>query len=67
VDASVSKVKVNGNVETEWLWLTDDCNLADLGTRMAATPQDLIAGSEYQEGMIWMKRPEAGLPCKKMF
>jgi hypothetical protein len=54
----VSEVKVNSNVESEWFHLTGDCNPADLGTRTAATPQDIIAGSEYQEGMGRMKRPK---------
>jgi hypothetical protein len=56
--AQVSEVKVNSNVESAWFRLTGGCNPADLGTRTAATPQDIIAGSEYQEGMGRMKRPK---------
>jgi hypothetical protein len=64
--ARVSKVKVNSNIE-EWLWLVGNCNPADLGTRSNATPQDMGSGSEYQEGMVWMKEPMETWPCKKSF
>jgi hypothetical protein len=67
VGARVSEVKVNSNVEEEWLWLVGNCNPADLGTRSTATPQDLIPGLEYQEGMAWMKEPMDSWPCKKSF
>jgi hypothetical protein len=32
-----------------------------------ATPQDLGPGSEYQEGMAWMKEPVDSWPFKKSF
>ncbi len=41
VGACVSKVKVNSNMETEWFWLTGDCNPDDLGTRTPVTPWGL--------------------------
>jgi hypothetical protein len=55
VGAYVSEMKVNSDVETEWFWLTGDSNPTDLGIRTGATPQELIAGYEYQEGMGWMR------------
>jgi hypothetical protein len=55
-------VKVNSDLENEWLWLTGDSNPADLGKRIAAKPQDLVAGSENQDGMGWMRRPESDWP-----
>jgi hypothetical protein len=67
VGARVSEVKVNSNVEDEWRWLEGNCNPADLGTRSRATPGDMIAGSEYQEGRPWMMKPESTWPCKKSF
>jgi hypothetical protein len=67
VGARVSKVKVNSNVEEEWLKLVVNCNPADLGTQSTATPKDLAPGSEYQEGMAWMREPMDARPCKKSF
>ncbi len=46
----VSEVKVNSNVEEEWLWLVGECNPANLRTRSTATTKVLSVGSEYQEG-----------------
>jgi hypothetical protein len=56
VGARTSEVKVNSNVEKEWYWLTGDWESAYLGIRTAATPGDLVAGSDNQEGMEWMRR-----------
>jgi hypothetical protein len=67
VGARVSEVKVNSNMEEEWLWLVGNCNPADLGTRSSATPKDMAPGSEYQEEMAWMKEPMEAWPCKKSF
>ncbi len=63
----MSKVKVNSDVENEWRWLEGNCNPADLGTRSRATPKDMIFGSEYQVGLLWMAKPESTWPCKKSF
>jgi hypothetical protein len=35
--------------------------------RTATIPRDLIAGSEYQESIGCMKRPELEWPCKRTF
>jgi hypothetical protein len=35
--------------------------------RTAAKPENLNMGSEYQEGMSWMRRAALGWPCKKEF
>ncbi len=67
VGARVGEVKVNSNIEEEWLWLIGNCNPLDLGTQSNATPQDLGPGSEYQEGMAWMSKPVDPWPCKKSF
>ncbi len=61
------EVKVSSNVEEEWLWLVGNRNPSDLGTRLNATPQDMGPGSEYQDGMAWMKEPVESWPCKKSF
>jgi hypothetical protein len=44
VEARVSKVKVNSNIEEEWLWLVGNCNPAGLGTQSMATPKDMTEG-----------------------
>ncbi len=67
VGARVSEVKVNSNIEEEWLWLVGNCNLEDLGTRSIATPQDMGPGLEYQDSMAWMKEPMETWPFKKSF
>jgi hypothetical protein len=67
VGARVSEVKVNSNVEEEWLWLSGNRNPADLGTRSNATPQGMDPGLEYQDGMARMKEPVDSWPCKKSF
>jgi hypothetical protein len=67
VGARVSEVKVNSDVENEWIWLEGNCNPADPGTRSQATPRDMVFGSEYQVGMSWMMEPESTWPCKKSF
>jgi hypothetical protein len=67
VGARVSEVKVNSNIEEEWLWLVRNCNPADLRTRTNASLQDLGPGSEYQESMAWLREPVDSWPCKKSF
>jgi hypothetical protein len=67
VGARVSEVKVNSDVENEWRWLEGNCNPADLGTRSRATPKDMVFGSEYQVGMLWMVEPESTWPCMNSF
>ncbi len=67
MEARVSEVKVNRNVEEKWLWLVGNCNPADLGTRSTAIPKNLAPGSEYQESMGWMREPMDSWPCKKFF
>jgi hypothetical protein len=67
VGARVSEVKVNSNMEEEWLWLDGNCNPADLGTRSNATPHDRAPDSEYRVGMLWIREPEESWPCKKSF
>ncbi len=52
----MSEIKVNSD---EWYLLTGDHNPADLGTRTVVKPQGLVAGSDYQEGIGWTRRPEA--------
>jgi hypothetical protein len=47
VGARVCEVKVNSNIEDEWLWLERNFTPADLGTQSVATPRDLAQGSEY--------------------
>jgi hypothetical protein len=67
VGARVSEVKVNSNVEDEWLWLDGNCNPADLGTRSNAAPHGMAPNSKYQISMPWMRDPEESWPCKKSF
>jgi hypothetical protein len=65
--ARMSEIKVNSYVDNKWYSLTGDHNPADLGTRTVVKPQGLVAGSDYQEGIGWTRRPEAELPCKRSF
>jgi hypothetical protein len=58
VGTRVSQVKSLSSPEKEWLWIPGDCNLADMGTRPNVEPGDLEGGTDYQEGMPWMRLPE---------
>jgi hypothetical protein len=67
VGTRVSQVKALSSPEKEWFWIPTDCNLADLGTRPNVEPGDLQEGSDYQEGMAWMRLPEAEWPARQHF
>ncbi len=41
VGARISEVKVNSNMEKEWVWLMGNCNPADLGTRPTVSTHSL--------------------------
>jgi hypothetical protein len=60
----VSEIKTKSDVKTEWSWIPTDKNLADMGTRSNVSVADIGEGSEYQEGMSWMRRPEEEWPAK---
>jgi hypothetical protein len=67
VGTRVSQVKALSSPEKEWFWIPTDCNLADLGTRPNMEPGDLQEGSDYQDGMAWMRLPEAEWPTRQHF
>jgi hypothetical protein len=67
VGTRVNEVKVNSNTDDKWYWLTGVCNRADLDSRKALKPGDLVAGLEYQEGTERMRRPESEWRCKRSF
>ncbi len=58
----MSMVKVNIDVENGGNLLTGDCKPADLGTRTTSPPKELVAGSEYEESMGCMTKPESERP-----
>jgi hypothetical protein len=62
----VSEVRSKTSTD-DWAWVPTDCNPADLGTRAQVTAADLAEGTWYQEGMDWMRLPEAEWPTKKTF
>ena len=62
----VSEIKNRSDVK-QWSWVPTDKNPADWGTRAHVSPADLQSGSEYQEGMAWMKEPVSSWPIKKTF
>jgi hypothetical protein len=37
--ARFSEVKVNSNIEEEWLWLVGNCNPSDLGPGLLSHPE----------------------------
>jgi hypothetical protein len=67
VGTRVSQVKALSSPEKECFWIPTDCNLADLGTRPNVEPEDLQEGSDYQDGMAWMRLPEAEWPTRQHF
>ena len=62
----ISEIKNRSDVK-QWSWVPTDKNPADWGTRAHVSPADLQSGSEYQEGMAWMKEPVSSWPIKKTF
>jgi len=58
VGTRVSEIKSKSDPEKEWFWLETSRNLADMGTRKAVKPAEMGEGSDYQDGMEWMRRPE---------
>jgi Pao retrotransposon peptidase len=67
VGTRVSEIKSLSVPEKEWFWIPTDCNLADLGTRPNVEPGDLAEGSDYQNGINWMRLPEEEWPVRKEF
>ncbi len=49
---------------TQWLWVGTEENVADLGTRGSATPQDLGPTSIYQNGPTWLRCMPEEWPVK---
>jgi hypothetical protein len=67
VGTRVSQVKSLSSPKKEWFWIPGDCNLADMGTRPNLEPGDLQEGTDYQEGMPWMRSPEEDWPARQEF
>lgn len=55
VGTRVGEIKSKSDPEKEWYWVPTDCNLADMGTRSNVKPEDIAPGSDYQDGMQWMR------------
>ncbi|MCP3661869.1 MAG: hypothetical protein GY696_05130, partial [Gammaproteobacteria bacterium] len=53
--------------EARWMWVPTDHNIADLGTRANAKPEDLEEGSIYQRGPAWLSEPERLWPIRTDF
>ena len=65
VGTRVGEIKSKSNPEKEWYWVPTDCNLADMGTRSNVKPEDIVSGSDYQEGMEWMKGEQKSWPVSQ--
>ncbi|MCP3662305.1 MAG: hypothetical protein GY696_07380 [Gammaproteobacteria bacterium] len=53
--------------EACWLWVPTDHIIAELGTKMAAKPEDLEEGSLYQRGPEWLCQQEKCWPTRADF
>lgn len=49
-----------------WYHVQTQLNIADLGTRGKAEPEDINENSEWQQGKPWMKLPYSEMPIKSM-
>jgi hypothetical protein len=67
VGTRVSQFKSLSSPEKEWFGITGDCNLVDMGTRRNVELGDLQEGTDYQDGMPWMRMPEEKWPVKQDF
>ena len=50
--------------KSEWFHVDTENNIADLGTRMLATQQDIGPDSEWQMGKSWMYKPYCEMPIR---
>ena len=50
------------DVEIVWGWVKSADNAADIASRTNANPDDLIEGTEWQDGPAYLKLPEADWP-----
>ena len=53
--------------DANWYWLESKDNPSDLGTRGTATPADLGAGSKWQVGPDWVRKPFSEWPIRSDF
>jgi hypothetical protein len=50
VGTRVSEIKTKSDPETEWFWIPEEQNIADMGTRPIVVPRDMGPGTPCQEG-----------------
>ena len=50
------------DVEIVWGWVKSADNAADIASRINANPEDLMEGTEWQDGPAYLKLPEADWP-----
>jgi hypothetical protein len=62
-----SEIRAKSDPEAEWFWIPGEMNVAEMGTRPTVLPRDMGPGTQYQEGLPWMKRPPETWPAKKTF
>ncbi len=65
VGTRVSEIKTKRDLETEWFWVPTGCNPADMGRRPTVWPSEMAEGSEYQDGMEWMRKSVKEWPVKQ--
>ena len=62
VGTRVGEIRSKCDAERDWYWIPTDLNLADMGTRPTVKPAEMEVGTDYQDGMPWMRTPKETWP-----
>jgi len=62
VGTRVGEIRSKCDAERDWFWIPTDLNLADMGTRPTVKPAEMEQGTNYQDGMEWMRSPREAWP-----
>ena len=52
------------NIEVIWGWVQSSDNAADIASRVTATPEDLVEGTEWQDGPAYLWQDEETWPIR---
>merc|ERR1711888_186373 len=62
----LTEIQTNTDLD-KWFWVDTKENPADLGTRGQVSLQDLMPGSIWREGPIWLKKERCKWPLRSDF
>ena len=62
----ITEIQTNSDVNN-WYWIQTKDNPADLGTREKCSINDLLPGTLWREGPVWLKQPRDSWPIRSDF